>query len=101
MNATNDAFKKIVGWTKDAFSTGYQFNPKFTKYRSQIMQTENYSNLKPAIRPCYKDDVLPNSKVDLTFTSLPKVVCCNFTSMLLSLLKNKKINGIDKLVVNK
>lgn len=27
MNATNDAFKKIMDWAKDAFSTGYQFNP--------------------------------------------------------------------------
>ena len=34
MNATNDAFKKIVDWAKDAFSTGYQFNPKTTSYRS-------------------------------------------------------------------
>ena len=30
LNATNDAFKKIVDWAKDAFSTGYQFNPKTT-----------------------------------------------------------------------
>ena len=28
MNATNDAFKRIVEWAKDAFSTGYQFNQK-------------------------------------------------------------------------
>src|SRR5919107_3880103 len=99
MNATNDAFKKIVDWTKDAFSNGYQFNPKTTNYRSQIMQMESYSNLKP-IRPFNKDVILPNSLNDPTDTSLHKVVCCNFTSMLISLLQDKNINGIDNLVVN-
>src|SRR5687768_15605961 len=69
MNATNDAFKKIVEWAKDAFSTGYQFNPKTTNYRSQIMQMEKYSNLKP-IRPLNKPVTLPNSLNDPTDTSL-------------------------------
>ena len=32
MNATNDAFKKIIDWAKDASSTGYQFNPENTSY---------------------------------------------------------------------
>ena len=100
MNATNDAFKKIVDWAKDAFSTGYQFNPKTTNYRSQIMQMENYSNLKP-IRPFNKQVLLPNSIDDLTNTSLHNVVCCNFTSMLISLLQDKNINKMENLVVNK
>ena len=100
MNATNDAFKKIVDWAKDAFSTGYQFNPKTTNYKSQIMQMENYSNLKP-IRPFNKQVLLPNSIDDLTDTSLHNVVCCNFTSMLMSLLQDKKISKRENLVVNK
>ena len=100
MNATNDAFKKIVDWAKDAFSTGYQFNPKTTNYRSQIMQMENYSNLKP-IRPFNRTVILPKSIDDLTDTSLHKVVCCNFTSMLISLLQDKNINKMENLVVNK
>src|SRR5688572_29285718 len=41
MNAPNDAFKNIVDWAKDAFSTGYQFNPKTTNYKNQIKQMEN------------------------------------------------------------
>ena len=85
MNATNDAFKKIVDWAKDAFSTGYQFNPKTTNYKNQIMQMEKYSNLKP-IRPFNKPVTLPNSLDDPSDTSLHQVVCCNFTSMLISLL---------------
>jgi len=77
MNVPNYGFKKIVDWAKDAFDTGYQFNPKTTKYKSQIMQMEKYSNLKP-IRPYNKDVILPNSNKDPTDTSLHKVVCCNF-----------------------
>src|SRR5688500_19713571 len=50
MNATNDDFKKIVEWAKDAFSTGYQFSPKNTNYKNQIMQMEKFSKLKP-IKP--------------------------------------------------
>ena len=100
MNATNDAFKKIVDWAKDAFSTGYQFNPKTTNYKSQIMQMENYSNLKP-IRPFNKQVPLPNTIDDPTDTPLHKVVCCNFTSMLFSLLQDTNLNGIENLVVNK
>ena len=99
MNATNDAFKNIVEWAKDAFSTGYQFNPKTINYRNQIMQMEKYSNLKP-IRPFNKPVLIPNSLDDPTDTSLHQVVCCNFTSMLISLLQDKNINGIENLVVN-
>src|SRR5688572_26949880 len=99
MNATNDAFKKIVDWAKDAFSTGYQFNPKTTNYRNQTMQMKKYSNLK-TIRPFNKDVTLPNSLDDPTDTSIRKVVCCNFTSMLISLLQDKNINEIKNLVVN-
>lgn len=46
MNATNDAFINIIDWAKDASSTGYQFNPKTTSYRNQVLQMENYGNLK-------------------------------------------------------
>jgi len=99
MNVPNYGFKTIVDWAKDAFSTGYQFNPKTTNYKSQIKQMENYSNLKP-IRPFNKDVMLPNSLKDPTDTSLHKVVCCNFTSMLFSLLQDTNINGIENMVVN-
>src|SRR5688500_11509056 len=99
MNATNDAFKKIVDWAKHAFSIGYHFNPKTTNHRNQIMQMEKYSNLKP-IRPFNKPVIIPNSLDDPTDISLHQVVCCNFTSMLISLLQDKNINGIKNLVVN-
>ena len=99
MNATNDAFKNIIDWAKDASSTGYQSNQNTTSYRNQVLQMENYSNLKP-IRPFNKEVILPNSKDDPTDTSLHKVVCCNFTSMLLSLLQDKTINDIENLVVD-
>ena len=99
MNATNAAFKKIMEWAKDAFSTGYQFAPKTTNYRSQIMQMESYSNLKP-IRSFNKPVIVPNCKENPTDTSLYQVVCCNFTSMLLSLLQDKNINKMENLVVN-
>ena len=92
MNVPNYGFKKIVDWAKDAFSTGYQFNPKTTNYKSQIMQMEKYSNLKP-IRPFNKDVLLPNSLKDPTDTSLLKVVCCNFTSMLFLFCKTQTLMG--------
>lgn len=47
MNVPNDAFKKTVDWANDALMTRYQFNPKTTKYRRQLVQMENFSNLKP------------------------------------------------------
>src|SRR5687768_18356356 len=61
---------------------------------------EKFSNLKP-IRPFNKDVIMPNSLDDPTDTSLHQVVCCNFTSMLISLLQDKNINGLNNLVVNK
>ena len=64
------------------------------------MQMESYSNLKP-IRPFNKDVILPNSNKDPTDISLHKVVCCNFTSMLISLLQDKNLNEIENMVVNK
>ena len=36
MNAPNYAFKKIMEWAKDAYKSGYQFNPKTTIYHSQV-----------------------------------------------------------------
>src|SRR5687767_4500137 len=72
---------------------------QITNYKNQIMQMEKISNLKP-IRPFNKDVILSNSLDDLTDTSLHKVMCCNFISMLISLLQDKNINGIKNLVVN-
>ena len=88
MNVPNDAFKKIMEWAKAAFSTGYQFNPKTTNYRSKIQQMEKFSNLK-LIRPYNSPVILPNSKKVPTDTSLHNAVCCNFTSMRISLLQDK------------
>ena len=99
MNVPNDGFKKIIDWAKDAFKTGYQFNPKTTKYRSQIKQMEKCSNLKP-IRPFNKPVLLPNNMDNLSDTSVHQVVCCNFTSMLFSLLQDKNLNKLENLVVN-
>ena len=36
IGAPNYAFKKIMNWAKDAFDTGYKFNPRYTNYKSQI-----------------------------------------------------------------
>ena len=99
MNVINDGFKKIIEWAKDAFSTGYQFNPKTTKYKSQIKQMEKFSNLKP-IRPFNKPVLLPNNMDNLSDTSVHQVVCCNFTSMLFPLLQDKNLNKLENLVVN-
>lgn len=90
MNVPNYGFKEIVNWAKDAFSTRYQFKPKTTNYRSQILQKESYSNLKP-IRPFNKDIILPNSNKDPTDTSLHKVVCCNFTRCLYPFCKTRAL----------
>jgi len=64
------------------------------------MQMENFSNLKP-IRLFNREGILPNSISNPTDTSVHQVVCCNFTSMLISLLQDKNINKMDNLVVNK
>ena len=92
--------QKNIDWAKDAYDSGYQFNPKTTKYRSQIGQMERHSNLK-LIRPFNNQVMLPNCKDDPTDMSLHNVVCCNFTSMLFSLLQDKNINTVDNLVINK
>ena len=44
IGAPNYAFKKILNWAKDAYSTGYQFNPRSTSYKSQIKMIEKHSN---------------------------------------------------------
>ncbi len=100
MNVHNNAFKDIMEWAKDAFRTGYQFNPKATKYQSQISQMENYSNLK-SIHPQTKDVHLQNHNTNSTDTTPLKVVCCDFACMLISLLQDKNINRKENLVINK
>ena len=99
MNVRNGAFKEIMNWAQDAFRTGYQFNPKTTNYQSQIQQMEKYSNLR-SIRPHTKETYLQNSMANVADTTPIKVVCCDFTSMLISLLQDKTINRKENLVVN-
>lgn len=99
MNIPIYAFKKIMDWAKDAYKSGYQFNPKASNYHSQIKQMESFSNLK-SIRPHVKQIALQNSLKDPWDTTIFNVVCCDFTSMLLSLLQDKSINTEGNLVVN-
>ena len=100
MNIPNYAFKKIMEWAKDAYNSGYQFNPKATSYHSQIKQLESFSNLS-SVRPYVKPIALQNSLDDPSDTTTLNVVCCDFTSMLFSLLQDKKLNTESNLVVNK
>ena len=60
---------------------------------------KKFSNLKP-IRPFNKPVSLPNNMDNLSDTSVHQVVCCNFTSMLFSLLQDKNLNKLENLVVN-
>ena len=93
IGAPNYAFKKILNWAKDAYSTGYQFNPRSTTYKSQIKMIEKHSNLE-FLRPTIKKVALPpdNLMVDVT--------CYDFSSMLSALMNNKDLNQLLNLVVN-
>ena len=86
-------------WAKDAFKSGYQADPKAANYHSQIKQMESFSNLK-SIRPHVKQIALQNNLKDPLDTTTFNVVCCDFTSMLLSLLQNKSIITEENLVLN-
>ena len=100
MNVPNDSFKKIMDWARNAYNTGYQFNPKSANYKSLITQMESYSNLNN-IRPHNKRVMLQNKLDDTKDTTAIDVVCCDFTSMLFSLLQDKTLNQNENLVVNK
>ena len=73
MNVPNYAFEKIMDWARDAHTSGYQFNPRATNYKSQIQQMQSYSNRK-YIRPHIKQTLLPNKKDDLSDTTPTNVV---------------------------
>lgn len=92
MGAPNYAFKEVMNWAKDAFQTGYSFNPKTSSYKNQIMQLQKYNNLE-YLRPEFKTLALPNDSLSL------QVTCFNFTKMLSPLLNDKDLNKMSNLVV--
>ena len=61
---------------------------------------ESFSNLQ-STRPYVKQIALQNSLEDPSDTTTLNVVCCDFTSMLFSLLQDKSINKKENLVVNR
>lgn len=93
IGAPNYAFKKIMEWAKDAYNTGYQFNPKSTTYKSQIKTIEKHSNMS-CLRPIIKQVILPPDNLMLDVT------CFDFSSMLASLLNDTSINQLPNLVIN-
>ena len=94
MAAPNYAFKEIMHWAKDAYKTGYKFNPKTTSYKNQILQLQKSNNLE-YLCPNIKNIVLPNDDLNL------QVTCFNFTSLLSALLNDSDLNKMSNLVVNK
>ena len=93
IGAPNYAFKKIMNWAKDAYDTGYNFNPRYTNYKSQIKKTEEINNLN-FLRPLTKHVTLPPDNLELDVT------CYDFSSMLCSLLNDTNLNQLSNLVVN-
>ena len=93
MAAPNYAFKEIMNWAKDAYKTGYKFNPKTTSYKNQILHLQKTNNLE-YLCPSIKNLVLPNDDLNL------QVTCFNFTSLLSALLNDRDLNIMSNLVVN-
>jgi len=88
-----------MNWAKDAFHTGYQFNPRANNYDSQIKQIASYSNMQE-IWPELREVELQNKPNDPLDTTTLKVVTFNFTVMLHTLLHDMNINQEENLVVN-
>ena len=93
IGAPNYAYKKIMKWAKDAFNTGYQFNPKASSYKSHVMSIEKQNNLD-WLRPEMKRVILPPDNLELDVT------CYDFSTMLCALLNNENLNQMSNLVVN-
>ena len=93
IGAPNYAFKKIMTWGKDAYDTGYKFNPRYTNYKSQLKKTEEINNLN-FLRPLTNHVIMPPDNLELDVT------CYDFSSMLCSLLNDKDLNQLSNLVVN-
>jgi len=93
MAAPNYAFKEIMNWAKDAYKSGYKFNPKTTAYKNQILQIQKYNNLE-YLCPSLKNIVLPTDDLNL------QVTCFNFTTILSALLNDSDLNKMSNLVVN-
>ena len=93
IGAPDYAFNKILKWARDAYNSGYKFNPKRTNYRSQIAAVEKHNNLL-FLCPTIKHVTLPPDNLTLDVT------CYDFSSMLSALLNNANINQMSNLVVN-
>lgn len=82
-----------MNWAKDAYKTGYQFNPRTVNYKSQIKKIEKHNNYD-SLRPEMKSISLPPDNLTLDVT------CYDFSSMLSSLLSNEELNQFCNLVVD-
>lgn len=93
IGAPNYAYKQILNWAKNAYNTGYKFNPKTISYKCQIKSMEKQHNLD-FLCPSVKTVSLPPDNLML------EVTCYSFSNVLLSLVNNKELNQLSNLVVN-
>ena len=94
INAPHTAYKAIMTWAHDAFSNGYQFEPKSFNRQAQIVRLEKWLGMD-LCRPQRVHVRLPGDDFDVP------AICCDFVTALHSLLNNPELSGdIQMLDVN-
>ena len=94
MNAPNYAFEQIMTWARNAYSSGFNFNPENRHYNGQIQRLEKWFGFSGSLRP-------KNNPVKLQFDEFEvPVITFDFTAQLLSLFQDSELNQMENLVVN-
>ena len=90
------AFKVIMDWALDAMQSGYNFIPHQQTYQGQLTTVAKWVGLDH-LKPITVNVPLPGERAD---DKVP-VTTFDFVGQVLSLLSDRELNTLDKLVVNR
>ena len=94
MNAPNYAFEQLMMWARNAYSSGFNVNPKNCHYNGQIQWLEKKFGFSGSLYP-------KNNLAKLQFDGFEvPVTTFDFTAQLLSLFQDSELNQMKNLVVN-
>ena len=98
-NANHTLYQDILNWAQEAKAEGYNFQPKRTTRKAQLVYLGRMLNSRP-YQPIIKSLKLPPGPLGPAFDHL-KITMFDFTSQFLSLLQDPILTGdISKMDVN-
>jgi hypothetical protein len=87
------AFSSVIGWAEDAFKSGYRFNPcrkHFATYMKDLQEWTKLGDLRP------KQKMVTLAKDGF---QVP-VVCFDFSTAVISLFNDPRVNQLENLIIN-